>query len=300
MGLPSGYWLGEDKGLKWGCLVAAGGCRMWGRILQLEKFQDDQMKIVKDKFDKLYTDFVKMALHLEEKFYPHLFTAISGCKWLLTRSIELAIAKCLNLPEYLSALGTATGKAIEKDMQEGLVAGITHGKEGRVLTDVAAHNPYDASVKAIMKIIRLEDPVAKKLGLNELQPNFDQLMVPIHSSSDKVVVGVTALMLSLDASSSRVRPIRGNIANQRLVLCDVFVSLAEPFSTSALTCMEGTSGTVLATATTTALSTTLALTSTVNPISIDDYEFVDADDQAVVDEDAASFPNVDDAELHIP
>nr|GFD02073.1 hypothetical protein [Tanacetum cinerariifolium] len=29
----------------------------------LEKFQDDRMKVVNDKFDKLHTDFVEMALH---------------------------------------------------------------------------------------------------------------------------------------------------------------------------------------------------------------------------------------------
>nr|GEV25357.1 putative transposase (putative), gypsy type [Tanacetum cinerariifolium] len=229
---------------------------------QLEKFQDDWMKIVEDKFDKIYTDFVEMALHLEEQFYPHLLTTISGRMWLLTHGIELAIAKCLNSLEYLSALGTAIGKAIEKGMQDGLATRITHGKEDRVLTD-------DASVEAIMEIIHLEDPVAEKLGLNELQPNVDQLMI------------------------------RENIMNHKSVLRDVFVSLSVPFSTSALTGVEGTSGTVPTTATTTALSTTLASTSTVNHIFIDNYEFVDADDQAVAGRDDASFPNVDDAELHI-
>nr|GEV52564.1 transposase (putative), gypsy type [Tanacetum cinerariifolium] len=228
---------------------------------RLEKFQDDRMKIVEDK-------------------------------WLLTHGMELTIAKCLNSSEYLSALETAIGEAIEKGMQDGLAAGITHGKEGRVLTDVFAHNPSekadyifalqqlqnvnfplfaklksnkDASVEAIMDILRLEDHVAEKLGLNELQLNVEQLMVPIHSSPDKVVIGASALSLALDVSS-----------------------------------VEGTFGTVPATATTTALSTTLALTNTFNPISIDDYEFVDADDQAVAGGDATSFPNVDDAELYIP
>nr|GEW16873.1 hypothetical protein [Tanacetum cinerariifolium] len=43
--------------------------------------------------------------------------------------------------KYLSALGAAIGKDIEKGMQDGLSARITHGKEGRVLTDVDAHNP---------------------------------------------------------------------------------------------------------------------------------------------------------------
>ncbi|GKG62607.1 hypothetical protein Tco_0634380, partial [Tanacetum coccineum] len=31
-------------------------------IDQLEKFQDDRRKEVDDKFDKLYTDFVKIAI----------------------------------------------------------------------------------------------------------------------------------------------------------------------------------------------------------------------------------------------
>ncbi|GKD87996.1 hypothetical protein Tco_1359150, partial [Tanacetum coccineum] len=33
---------------------------------QLEKFQDERMKEVNDKFDKLDVDVIKMALHLEE------------------------------------------------------------------------------------------------------------------------------------------------------------------------------------------------------------------------------------------
>ncbi|GKG43159.1 hypothetical protein Tco_0479843, partial [Tanacetum coccineum] len=99
------------------------------------------MKEVNDKFDKLYANFVEMAIHLEERFYPHLLTTIFDRRWLLTHGIKLAITKCINSPEYLSTLRAAIGKAIEKGIQDGLSAGITHGKEGRVLTDVAAYNP---------------------------------------------------------------------------------------------------------------------------------------------------------------
>ncbi|GKB52422.1 hypothetical protein Tco_0903175 [Tanacetum coccineum] len=91
--------------------------------------------------EKLYTDFMEMALHLEEKFYPHLLTIVFDRRWLLTQGMKLAIIKCLNSPEYLSALGATIGKDIEKGIQDGLSAGITHGKEGWVLTDVDAHNP---------------------------------------------------------------------------------------------------------------------------------------------------------------
>ncbi|GJU56537.1 hypothetical protein Tco_1230251 [Tanacetum coccineum] len=210
---------------------------------------------------EMYTDFVEMALHLEEKFYPHL--TISGRKWLLTQGMELAIIKCLHSPEYLYALGEAIGKDIKKGMLDGLSARITHGKEGKnvnfpLLAELKSRK--DASIEAVMNILRLEEPLADKLG-----------------------------------------KIRENIANQRSALRDVFVPLAEPFSVAALTGTEGTSDTVTAAADTTmALSTTFVFASTIVPISIDDYEVVGTDDQAVADENAETFPNVDDAELNIP
>ncbi|GJX26243.1 hypothetical protein Tco_0232539 [Tanacetum coccineum] len=108
---------------------------------QLEKFQDDRMKVVNDKLAKLDADLAEMACHLEERFYPHLLNTISGRRWLLTHGLKLFLVKCLNSSEYLTALGAAISRAIEKGMQSGLAAGIDHGREGRSLADVAAYNP---------------------------------------------------------------------------------------------------------------------------------------------------------------
>ncbi|GKE83688.1 hypothetical protein Tco_1557430, partial [Tanacetum coccineum] len=87
---------------------------------------DERMKFVSDKVDTLEVDFVEIALHLEEKFYPHFLTTISSHRWLLSQGMELAVIKCLNSPKYLFALGAAISKAIEKGMHDGLDAGITH------------------------------------------------------------------------------------------------------------------------------------------------------------------------------
>ncbi|GJW01288.1 hypothetical protein Tco_1556539 [Tanacetum coccineum] len=294
---------------------------------QLEKFQDEQMKIVNERLDKLYVDFVEMALHLEEKFYPHLLTTISGRRWLLTHGMELAISKCLNSTEYLSALGAAISKAVKKGMQDGLSARITYGTEGRALTDVAAYNPSaeanymsalqrlqsvnlslivelrsnkDASIETVMNLLRLEGTLAERLGLAESQPHVDQLMVPIHHSPDQHVIGASTLSLSLDVSSSRVWKIKENITNHRSALRDVFVPLSKPLSVTALTGTEGTSDVMPATAdTTTALSVTFAFASSIPPISTDDYEVVRADGQEGACAGADPFPNVDDAELNI-
>nr|GEW72058.1 transposase (putative), gypsy type [Tanacetum cinerariifolium] len=246
---------------------------------RLEEFQDAQLKIVNDKFDKLYADFVEVALHLEEKFYSHLLTIIFDRMWLLTHGMELALVNCLHSPEYLFALGAAVGKAIKNGMQDGLSAGIIHGKEGRVLTD----SNKDASIETVIDILRLENPLVEKLGLTELQPHVDQLMVPIHHSPDKVVVGASALSLALDVSSISIQKIRENIVNHISALRDV-LPLADPFFAVVLTGLKGTSNVMPTIADTiTALSTTLVSASTIAPIYVDDYEVMGTDDQARAD-----------------
>nr|GFB93237.1 hypothetical protein [Tanacetum cinerariifolium] len=80
------------------------------------------------------------------------------------------------------------------------------------------------------------------------------MMVPIHHSSDKVVIGATTLSLALS-----VQKIKDNIVNQRSAHHDVFVPLSEPLSVVALTDTV-TSDVVSATGgATMALSTTLLL-----------------------------------------
>nr|GEW56374.1 putative transposase (putative), gypsy type [Tanacetum cinerariifolium] len=183
-------------------------------LSQLEKLQDDQIREMNDKFDKLDTDLVEMALQLEERFYPHLLTTISGRRWLLTHGLELAIAKCLNSTEYLSTFGVAIGKAVKKGMQDELSTEITHGVEGRVLTDVVAYNP---STEA--------DYLS---ALQHLQSVNFSLIAELKSNKDASIDTIMNLL-----PFSRVRRIKENISKHRSALRDVFVSLSEPLSITA-------------------------------------------------------------------
>nr|GEV35079.1 hypothetical protein [Tanacetum cinerariifolium] len=224
---------------------------------RLEEFQDAQLKVINDKFDKLYTDFVEMSLHLEERFYPHLLTTIAGRIWLLTYGMQLAITTCLNSPEYLSALGTPISKAIEK---------AALGVNFPLLAELKANK--DASIEDVMNILCLEEHLAERLSLIESQPQV---------------------------SDARVRSIMENIMSHRSLFQVVFIPLAEPFSAAAVTCTEGTFDTVPATIdTTAALSVTFASAGIVDPISIDDYEVTSTNDQPtatenVADENASPF-----------
>ncbi|GJZ12981.1 hypothetical protein Tco_0548211 [Tanacetum coccineum] len=108
---------------------------------QIETVQDEQVKVLSDKVAELDAELLGMALHIDEEFYPHFFTTIAGRRWILGRDLRLMVMKCLQSPGYLGALGRAIGPAIDKGMQDGLAAGIDHGKDKRGLVDVDAYDP---------------------------------------------------------------------------------------------------------------------------------------------------------------
>nr|GEY40462.1 hypothetical protein [Tanacetum cinerariifolium] len=207
------------------------------------------------------------------------------------------------------------------DGKDGLSAGIDHEKARRSLMDIVAYNPAaeagynsalqrlrevdfpllaelnshkDTSTVEIMNLICLEGPLADAHGISDLQPEVEQLTLRIHRPEDQVVLGETSLSFALSVSHSRVKKIKENVAAQRSTLIDVWIPLVDPLSAKNLTGAASTSGSVPdADVATTALSTTFASTSSVPPITTDDYDIVNVDGQEDVRGDVASFPTVD-------
>ncbi|GJZ89233.1 hypothetical protein Tco_0661015 [Tanacetum coccineum] len=232
---------------------------------KLEELHDEQIIVMNDKFEKLYIDFIEIALHLEEKFYPRLLTTIVGCMWILTYGVKLDIVKCLHSPEYLVLTDIiAFNPSAERDYTSALQE--LQDVNFSLLAELKFNK--DASTETLMNILRLDEPLAERLGLDDSQPH-------------------------------------DNIANHRSTLHDVFVPLVEPLSSAVLEGTKGTSGT--APETTMALSVTFASTSSIPPISTDDYDVVHvdgqegtgADGQTGAGADVNHFPNVEDAELDI-
>ncbi|GJY26267.1 hypothetical protein Tco_0400993 [Tanacetum coccineum] len=128
-----------------------------------------------------------------------------------------------------------------------------------LLVELKSHK--DASVEDIMNLLCLEGPLVDAPGMNDLQPDVEQVMLPIHRPKDQVILGETSLSFALGVSHSRIEKIRENVAAQRSALVDVWVPVAEPLSAKNLTGAASTSNSVsVAVATTTALSTTFAST----------------------------------------
>ncbi|GKD27850.1 hypothetical protein Tco_1234064 [Tanacetum coccineum] len=232
-----------------------------GCLKQLEEFQDNLMEPLRTRLAEIDADFTRCYMRFQESFHPHLLNVIVGRRWLLTHGMKLLVVKCLNSIEYLEALGHAFGRAIEKGMQEGLAVGIEHGQAGRCLTDLEAYipsaeddfnyairdlrdlnfpllqelsNKKDASTWDIMDLLRLDNIVAETLGMTDLQPNVDQLMVLVHHKRDRVIIGSQALSVALNVYCGRVEKMERNLVERLPFLKDVFVSIEDPLSAEAL------------------------------------------------------------------
>ncbi|GJW42844.1 hypothetical protein Tco_0071643 [Tanacetum coccineum] len=232
-----------------------------GLLKRLEEYQDNLMEPLRTRLAEIDADFTRCCMRFQESFHPHLLNVIAGRRWLLTHGMKLLVVKCLNSNEYMEALGHAFGRAIEKGMQEGLAAGIEHGQAGRCLTDLEAYipsaeddfnsairelrdlnfpllqelsNKKDASTWDIMDLLRLDDAVAKTLGMTDLQPDASQLMVPVHHKQDRVIIGSQALSVALDICRGRVEKMERNLIERLPFLKDVFVSIDDPLSAEAL------------------------------------------------------------------
>nr|GEY91588.1 hypothetical protein [Tanacetum cinerariifolium] len=105
----------------------------------------------------------------------------------------------------------------------------------------------DASMVNLMDSLRLEGPLGEIPRAEDLQPSSEQLMLSVHRPEDNVVLGATSLSFSLQVVHSR--------------------SLIGKASTSAAPAMGGPI---------TTLSMTFASFGVVRPLSVSDYQVLNA------------------------
>nr|GEW04671.1 hypothetical protein [Tanacetum cinerariifolium] len=228
------------------------------KVAYLESERDclaTQKNSLDDRVTAIDFDLMEMVLHMDAEFYPCYLTSIARRRWILSRGLRLVLAKCLSSPEYLSTMGEAIGRAIDKGKQDGLAMGIEHGIAERSITDVVAFNPF-AKGDYIAAINGLQGPAAETSEASQLQPSLDQLMIPIHRLEDHVIILETSLSFSLEVAHNHVQRLRGDAAARRLSLMDSVLSLVEPLSARNLT-GEASSSADFTTPVTTALLTYL-------------------------------------------
>ncbi|GKD69308.1 hypothetical protein Tco_1323398 [Tanacetum coccineum] len=167
--------------------------------------------------------------------------------------------KYLQSPKYAASFGAVIGLANDKGIKSGLVAGIDHGKAGRGLADIAAYDPFvEASIADIMNSLRLEGLSAKTLK--------------------------TSLSDSLNVVHKRVQKLKEGAISHRTSISDAMGALVDPLSLKNLIGEASTLEVPKITAATTTLSisVTAASASSILPISVADYDVLDAGIQGEV------------------
>ncbi|GJX39071.1 hypothetical protein Tco_0252374, partial [Tanacetum coccineum] len=147
------------------------------------------LKFEKDRLvDQLFKEQVEVVQNEQVKALSDRVTdRPAERRWIFSRGLKLAIMKCLQSPEYLTALGGVISRAMPRIFP--LLAQLESRK--------------DASMADIMDLLRLEGHVIETPEASQLQPPPEQLMVPIRRLEAQVVIGETSLLTG-EASTSGV------------------------------------------------------------------------------------------------
>ncbi|GJR94716.1 hypothetical protein Tco_0266890 [Tanacetum coccineum] len=178
--------------------------------------QDATERRFSDQAMKLDAHIADVRRDMDNDLYPHMLTAIAGRRWVVGHGFRLAVYKCARFVECHSALGKVILMAINKGIQQGLEAGVVHGKTGRSLTQIEAYDPEiegkyvaavfefenvsfplldeleglkDSLLALIMSALTLKDDHGNTDATPEFrqfQPSLDQVTVPIYSESGSI------------------------------------------------------------------------------------------------------------------
>ncbi|GKC67461.1 hypothetical protein Tco_1100059 [Tanacetum coccineum] len=190
----------------------------------IKTMQNAQVKALSDRVAGMDANLMEMALHMDEEFYPCYLTTIARRRWVLSHDLKLVITKCMQSPEYMAALGGDFGRAIDKGMQDGLKAGVDHGRARRGLDVIAAYDPSakanfvsavdalravnfpllaqleskkDVSMADIIDLLRLEGPAAET-------PKANQFLIGEASTSRILASVITTVLYTTFVQTSTV------------------------------------------------------------------------------------------------
>ncbi|GKG09051.1 hypothetical protein Tco_0334883, partial [Tanacetum coccineum] len=97
---------------------------------EFKKYEDDK---VEQRCAEMDAHLDKLSVDFDEELYPHMLTAIAGCRWVIRHGLRLAVMKCAESPELRQEFADVVSVGLVKGISEGLKHGIEHGKADRDL-----------------------------------------------------------------------------------------------------------------------------------------------------------------------
>nr|GEW45457.1 hypothetical protein [Tanacetum cinerariifolium] len=126
-----------------------------------------------------------MSIYFDDELYPHMLTAIAGCRWVIGHGLRLATMKCAESLEMRQAFADVVSAGIAKGMSEGLKHGVKHGHAQRTVESLEAYDPKaKAKFSAALQSLKdLKLPLLDQLeGLKDAP--MDVIMTSLYLEDD--------------------------------------------------------------------------------------------------------------------
>nr|GEW62096.1 hypothetical protein [Tanacetum cinerariifolium] len=139
------------------------------------KRQQDQM--VEQRCAEMDARLDALSIDFDEELYPHMLTAIAGCRWVIGHGLRLAMMKCAKSLEMRQTFADVVSAGVAKGMSEGLKHGVEHGHAQRTLEGLK-----DAPMYVIMAALYLESDTGGDAPqfICDLRPSSSQLAIPVY------------------------------------------------------------------------------------------------------------------------
>ncbi|GKA25255.1 hypothetical protein Tco_0711364, partial [Tanacetum coccineum] len=122
----------------------------------LEEFKKLEDEKVECRWAEMDARLDTLSIDFDEELYPHMLTAITGCRWVIGHGLRLAVMKCAESTELRQRFADVVSTGIAKGMSEGLKHGVDHGKTQLDLDVLEAYDPK-ANTKFTTTLQALKD-----------------------------------------------------------------------------------------------------------------------------------------------
>nr|GEW88682.1 hypothetical protein [Tanacetum cinerariifolium] len=150
-----------------------------------EEFKQYEDNRVEQRCVKMDARLDALSIDFDEELYPHMLTAIAGCRWVIGHGMRLAVVKCSESLEMRQAFADVVSARIAKGMSEGLRHGVEHGRAQLDLEALEAYDPKseDKYTAALQVLKNPKYPLVDQLeGLKDTP--MDVIMAALHLESD--------------------------------------------------------------------------------------------------------------------
>nr|GFB56231.1 hypothetical protein [Tanacetum cinerariifolium] len=149
---------------------------------EFKRYEDDR---VEQRCAELDARLDALSIDFDEELYPHMLTAIAGCRWVIGHGLRLAMMKCAESLEMRQAFADVVSAGVAKGMSEGLKHGVEHGSSQLELESIEAYDPK-AEAKLVAALQSLKDLKFSLLdqleGLKDTP--MDVIMAALYLESD--------------------------------------------------------------------------------------------------------------------